>query len=560
MRMSIGKIFPISHSLKGYQGRDFTRDLNAGLTVGVILIPQAMAYAMLAGLPPIYGLYAGLLPLVIYALLGTTRQLSVGPVAVSSLLVLAGISTIAEPFSARYIELALLTGVLAGVLQLLLGLLRMGFLVNFLSRPVIAGFSSAAAIIIAISQLKDVLGFSISGTTTADSLIYAITHLGETHTLTCAIALVSLVILLICRTISRKIPSSLIVAILATLLCYYFRWDQSGAAIIGDIPSGLPSFSLGSWSANDLNIILPTVFTVGIIGSVECLSIAKVLESRTKDHIVQPNQELMAMGLSKIVGGFFQAMPSSSSFSRSAINNERNAHSQVSSIITAIIVLLTLLFFTDLFYYMPKAVLAAIILQSVIGLFEWKEAKHLWKVHKSDLTMMLITFLITLVLGIEKGVFLGVLMSILMVLYKSTKPHVAELGNIPGTPFYRNINRFEESTTSDNILIIRFDDQLYYGNASFFKEYIRGEVEGRANKLTHLLLDCSNIHNMDSTGTHALLDIEEYLASHEIEIHLAAERGPVRDMLTVCGMMKEPLKHHMSVHAGVTAIKANEGR
>jgi len=548
-------IFPLVKYLTPYSKGAVIKDIVAGLTVGIVLIPQAMAYAMLAGVPPIYGLYAGLVPLLIYALLGSSRQLSIGPVAVSSILVLAGISTIAAPFSEEYINLAILTGILAGALQLALGILRMGFLVNFLSRPVIAGFSSAAAIIIAIAQFKDIFGFATDGRTSAESFWLTISNLSSTHWLTLIVAISSLALLLGLRYIHKKIPAALIVAVLGTFLSAYLGWQDQGLSIIEDIPNQLPSFTVPEWSLADLRTILPTALTVGIIGMVEVLSMGKVLETKSRNHSIEPNRELIAVGLSKLIGGFFQAMPSSSSFSRSAINNDNQAHFQISSIITFLLIGLTLLFFTPLFYYLPNAVLAAIIIQSVLGLFEWEEAKHLWKVHRPDFWMMTATFLVTLIIGIEEGVFSGVILSIIMVLYRSTKPHVAVLGNIPGTYHYRNIDRFKELETSETLMILRFDDQLYYGNANYFKEFVMSEIEGRTDKLTHVLLDTSNIHDMDSSGAHALQDIEDYLAEYNIALHLAAAHGPLRDMLTKCGMMKEPQKHHMSVQAGVEAIK-----
>ena len=554
-KRGLSNIFPLLNSISPYPKGALSKDLFAGLTVGIVLIPQAMAYAMLAGVPPIYGLYAGLVPLLIYALLGSSRQLSIGPVAVSSILVLAGISAVATPFSEGYISLAILTGILAGVLQFGLGLMRLGFLVNFLSRPVIAGFSSAAAIIIAISQFKDVFGFTTDSGTSAQTLWLTIQNIGNTHGLTLIVALGSFVLLLGLRFIHKKIPAALIIAALGTILSAYFGWADNGLAIIGDIPNQLPSFVLPTWSIDNIRAVIPTALTVGIIGMVEVLSIGKLLETKTKNHTIEPNRELIAVGLSKVIGGFFQAVPSSGSFSRSAINNDSRSHSQMSSIITFLLIGMTLLFFTPLFYYLPKAVLAAIILQSILGLFEWQEAKHLWQVHRSDFWMMATTFLITLAFGIEEGVFSGVILSILMVLYKSTKPHVAQLGNIPDTPFYRNIDRYDESLIADDLLILRFDDQLYYGNASFFKEFIQSEITGRENRLRYILLDASNIHNMDSSGAHALQDIENYLADHDIALHLSAARGPLRDMLAKCGMMNEPHKHHMTTHAGVQTIK-----
>ncbi|MBT8220322.1 MAG: solute carrier family 26 protein [Bacteroidia bacterium] len=560
--INLKNIFPVLGNLVSSYGRsDFNRDLFAGLTVGVIFIPQGMAYAMLAGVPPIYGLYAGLFPLLLYALFGTSRQLSIGPVAVSALLVLAGISTIAEPFSPEYITYVILTGFCIGVLQILAGIFKLGFLVNFLSHPVIAGFSSAAAIIIVISQLKDVFGFPIPRMeTSAEYLLYAFSHLDETHWLTLSICLGSLAIIYLLRYINKKIPAALLVAIVATALTYFFRWDQEELSIIGDISRGLPSFEMVELDRKSILAVLPTVLTVAIIGTVECIGIAKVLEAKTKNHIVIPNRELIALGISKTLGSLFQAMPTSGSFSRSAVNHDAHASTQISSIITVILIALTLIFLTPFFYYMPLAVLAAIILQSVTGLFDYKEAIHLWKVHRLDFIMMMTTFVITLVLGIEEGVFAGVALSVVTVLYKSTKPHTAKLGNIPNTPFYRNVERFQDVEPVDEIIIIRFDDQLFFGNVSYFKERMKNYIAEHHTKPKYCLLDCGNIHDLDSSGAHGLQEIENYLLDQGIELHVASVRGPMRDMLYKCGMMTEPHKHHMTVHAGVQTITGTAER
>ncbi len=529
--MSIKDFFPILSHLSSHTKKDWRQDLIAGITVAVMLVPQGMAYAMLAGMPPIYGLYGGLLPLFLYAILGTSRQLSIGPVAISSLLVMAGVSQIAEPLTPEYISLVLLAGLLIGIVQFSLGLLRLGFLVNFISHPVIVGFTSAAAIIIAISQLKDFLGFKIPRYTHVyETLNYALQHLAQTNWTAVAICVVSIIFMSVMKKISRAIPGPLIVVVLGTALVYFVGVEQMAVDIVKQVPEGLPSFQLPDWSWKNIRILLPTIFTVTIIGIVESISIAKVLQSK-HDYKIRSNQELLALGISKIGGAFFQAIPSSGSFTRSAVNNEAGARSGFASIFTAMIIGLTLLFLTPLFYFLPKAILAAIILLSVKGLFEWEEAKHLWHSDRSDFYMMLITFVVTLGLGIEQGVLAGVVLSISMVLYKSSKPHVAVLGRLPNETNFRNVDRFEEAQELDGILILRFDDQLYFANASYFQDIIEKMVNDHPNEIEVLLLDASSIHNIDSTGVHILEEVQQFLQREQIQFFIVGIVGPVRDKM-----------------------------
>ena len=357
----------------------------AGLTVGIMLVPQGMAYAYLAGMPPIYGLYAGLVPLFLYALLGTSRQLSVGPVAISALLVLSGVSVLAEPGTAQYIELVVAAGLFIGILQVILGFMRLGFLVNFLSHPVIAGFTSAAAVIIAVNQLEDALGFEIpSLESTFETFIYTIQHLDQTNWISLAICVGAMVLISTLKRINKSIPGALIAVIIGIVLTYGFGLDQMGVDIIRSVPEGLPSFRMPQLSWEILETLLPTIFTVAMIGIVESISIARVLETKHQDHTIQPNQEFFALGLAKIGGAFFQALPTSGSFSRSAVNSNNGAKTGVASLITCALIVLTLSFLTPLFYYLPKAILAAIILLAVRGLFDYKEAIHLWHTHKQD--------------------------------------------------------------------------------------------------------------------------------------------------------------------------------
>jgi len=524
--------FPIVESLDNYTRSDFGADLSAGLTVGVMLIPQGMAYAMLTGMPPIYGLYGGFIPLFFYAIFGSSRQMSIGPVAISSLLVLAGIGQLEEPGSQSFIQLVILTGLLVGLAQLLLSFLRMGFLVNFLSHPVLVGFTSAAAVIIGVSQLKDLLGIAIPRFSHSyETLFYAIEHLHKTHLLSVVFCLGALFAILVFRKIHKSIPGPLIVTIVGTILAWFFQLEEHGLALVKEVPQGLPAFEIPILDWDQILRVMPTVFTVTVICVVESIGIAKVLEAKHQNYEVRPDQELLALGISKFVGAFFQSLVTSGSFSRSAVNDEAGAKTGVASIVAASLVGLTLLFLTDLVYFLPKAVLAAIILLAIKSLFDLKGAIHLWHTHRRDFWMMLVTFLVTIVFGIGEGVVAGVTLSLLTVLYRSSRPHLAVLGKLPGTQFYRNIKRFHEAEQSDDILIIRFDDQLYFGNASYFKENIKGLVGEKGPNLRLLIMDASSMHDIDSTGIQALEDIYKYLKERNITLNFCGVIGPVRDML-----------------------------
>jgi len=491
--------------------------------------------------------------------LGTSRQLSIGPVAVSALLILAGITPLAEPGSEQYISLVILTGLLVGIFQVILSMLRMGFLVNFLSHPVIIGFTSAAAIIIAVSQFKDMLGFHIPRFShTAETFLYAVKHLHQTNPLTLLICIGSILSILLLKKINNKI---LLVVVAGTLLAWMFNLNDKGLNIVENVPAGLPSFGFPDWSLENIRAVLPVVFTVSVIGIVESISIAKVLESKHQNYVVRPGQELLALGISKIGGAFFQALPSSGSFTRSAINNNAGARTGMASLITASIIGLTLLLLTPLFYYLPKAVLAAIVLLAVKSLFEIKEIIHLWKTHRQDFAMMLVTFIGTLLLGIGEGVVLGVIISIIAVLYRSSKPHIAVLGKLPDSTAYRNIRRFPEATQLDNILIIRFDNQLYFANVLYFKEQIKTIIRERDDKPEVLLLEASSIHDIDSSGLHALEEIHRFLQRKQITFVLSGAIGPVRDLLSKSGLMEEIGYNNqfMTIHSAVKYYQT-EGR
>lgn len=549
------KIFPIVSDLKGYHKGHFKLDMIAGITVAIMLVPQAMAYAYLAGMPPIYGLYASLVPTFLYALLGTSQQMSVGPVAVSALLVLSGVGQIAEPGSQTYIRLVITTGLLVGLMQLLFSLFKLGFLVNFLSHPVISGFTSAAAIIIIINQIKDLIGVDIPRSVHVyETFLYDLRLIGETNYLALSLSIASVLVLIILRRINRLIPAALIVVVVATVLCGWFQWqEEQGLAIVNTVPAGLPAFQTPSLNYATFLQLLPTVFTVTAIGIVESYGIAKTIERQHQNYVVRPNQELLALGISKVAGSFFQAIPTSGSFSRSAVNNAVGAQTGVASIITALIVLLTLLFFTPLFYYLPKAVLAAIILISAVGLFDYKEGWYLWKTHRRDFRLMLITFSLTLLLGIELGVLVGVILSVLTVLYKSSRPHLAVLGKVPNTTYYRNIKRFPDIKRNPEMLIVRFDNQLFFGNATFFKDTIKDLLITDGMRAKVLFIDAKSMHDIDSSGLHVLNELYNWLARNQIDVYFTSAIGPVRDLIIKSGLYEKiGSEHHfMYLHDAI---------
>ena len=549
--MDTKQFLPVLEWGPQYSRKTLRQDIIAGVTVSVMLVPQGMAYASLAGMPPIYGLYGGLLPLIIYAIFGTSRQLSIGPVAISALLMLAGVSQITDPGTDLYIQLVLITGLMIGLVQLVMSLLRMGFLVNFLSHPVIAGFTSAAAVIIAISQLKDVLGFSIPAMEQPfQTLFFAVSNLPQTQWLAAVMGFGSIVLMFVLQQINRNLPAALIVVALGITATWLFNLPDYGLLIVGEVPNGLPAFAIQEFDWNIIRELLPTVLIVTIIGFIESIGIAKALESKHRSYVVRPNQELMALGLSKIGGFFFQALPTSGSFTRSAINNEAGARTGVASIVAALLVAFTLVLLTPLFYYLPKAVLAAIVLMAVRSLFDWQEAVHLWKTHKQDFLMMLTTFVFTLTLGIEFGVFLGMAMSVLAILYRSSTPHIAVLGNLPGTSHYRNVNRFKEADNPEDLLIIRFDSQLYFGNASYFKESIRSLSWEKSDALRDVILDFSSVTDIDSTGLLAVEEVVESLRNQNIRVLFSGMLGPVRDLFAKTGLTEKFDKNNffMRIH------------
>lgn len=538
--MKLKSLIPILEWLPNYKKEYLGGDLSAGLTVGIMLIPQGMAYAMIAGLPPVFGLYAALIPQVIYGILGTSRQLSVGPVAMDSLLVAAGLGALSLSGIEEYIGMAIFLALFMGSIQFLLGIVRMGFLVNFLSKPVISGFTSAAALIIGLSQLKHLLGTQIERSNQIHTLLFnAFKTIDQTQWIALVLGLTAIVIIKGLKRIHKRIPGALIVTLLGIVVTYVFRLDQLGLSIVQDVPKGLPSFSLPSVEQSRIAELFPIAITLALIAFMEAISVAKAVEEKHKLNEVRPNQELIALGLSNVIGSLFQSYPTTGGFSRTAVNDQAGAASTLASFISAAIVGLTLLFLTPLFYYLPNTVLAAIIMVAVFGLIDIEYPKVLWKNRKDEFALLLFTFIITLTVGIKEGILFGVLLSLLLLVYRSSKPHFAILARVKNSPYYRNIKRFPEEVEIDpEIVLFRFDGQLYFGNKDYFKSSLLQAIEERGASVSKLILNVEPINYIDSSAAFMLRQLVEDLASRNINVAVAGPIGPIRDIFRRSGIVE----------------------
>ncbi|NNC82356.1 MAG: sulfate permease [Flavobacteriales bacterium] len=514
---------------KVYVRQDLLSDLMAGLTVAIMLIPQGMAYALLAGLPPIYGLYAGLVPMIIYPLFGTSRFLSVGPVALVSIIVLTGLSQMAEPMTPEFIRLAILLSLISGVIQVLLSVFKMGFLVNFLSQPVISGFTSAAALIIAVSQLKYLLGIPLRGTVGfQDTLLGLISNVDSIQVASTFIGLSGLILILVLKKIHRSIPGALIAVVLGIVLVGYMGIGGGSVDTVGEVPAGLPRLMNPITDLHTIWQLIPLALVICLISFIESLAISKTLAAKHEEYSIDANKELLGLGMAKVLGAFFQAFPNTGSFTRSAINEQSGARTGLASWIAVIIIGLVLLFFTGTLSYLPNTILAAIVISAVFGLIDIKGALHLYRTHKGDFIVLLITFVLTLFLGIQKGVLVGVILSLLFILHKVSRPHYAVLGKLEEHDVYRNIQRFDQAQEDRELLIMRYDADIFFGNAEHFYETIIQEVEAKKG-IKDLLIDMNAVGHIDSTGIVQFELLVKSLETMGVRLHLCSVKGPVRD-------------------------------
>ncbi|MCS7035839.1 MAG: solute carrier family 26 protein [Saprospiraceae bacterium] len=515
-------------------------DLTAGLTVGVMLVPQGMAYAMLAGMPPIYGLYAATVPLVLYALLGTSRQLAVGPVAMVSLLTATGVSTMAEVGSPEYIGLVLALAFIVGAFQLALGVFRLGFMVNFLSHPVISGFTSAAAIVIALSQLKHLLGIPMPRSEHVhEILVAAAQNIGKTHGLTLSIGLGAIVLIQLFKKWRPAFPGALVVVALSIVAVGGLGLSEYGVKIVGEVPSGLPALSMPLLDWPSVQKLVPIALAIALVGFMESIAVAKAMQARHRDYALDANQELIALGMANIGGSFFSSFPVTGGFSRTAVNDQAGARTGLASLISAALIVVTLLFLTPLFYYLPNAVLAAVIIVAVYGLIDHKEARHLWHSNRGDFALWAVTFVATLFVGIEQGIALGVILSLALVIYRTTKPHIAVLGRVPGTFFYRNVERFSNLEQRPDVLIVRFDADLYFANVNYFLDTLDTLAAQRGSALRVLVINAESISNLDSSGAHAIEELLRRFRQQGVSVFFVSVKGPVRDAMARAGLIEK---------------------
>lgn len=523
-------LFPIATWLPLYRARDLRGDLVAGLTVGVMLIPQSMAYAILAGVPPIYGLYASLIPLLVYPLFGTSRQLAVGTIAIDMLIVAAGLGVLAEPGSGPYIALAILLAAMAGVIQIAMGVARLGFVVNLLSRPVITGFASAAALIIAASQLDSLLGIPLPRAQQLHLVLWnAIPHLGEVHLLTLAMGLAAVFVLLVLKRWLPRVPGPLVVVAIGIIVTWKWQLNGQGIAIVGTIPSGLPVPALPLLDGAALGSLWSTALTLALVQFMTVISLGKVFAARHR-YTIQPNQELFAIGAANLAGSLFRGIPVSGSFSRTAINADTGARTPLANVFAALLIGLTLLFLTTLFIYLPIPMLAAIIIVAAIGLFDFREMVALWRVKRTDGAIAALTFLVTLFVGIQEGVLTGVAASVVAIMYRISRPNVAELGYVREDQVFRDRNRHADAESLAGILLLRVDASFSFANAEFIRDLLLTRTQEEPS-IQAVILDARSINDLDTTAAATLIAVAETLRERGVALYFGGVKEAVQDTM-----------------------------
>jgi sulfate permease, SulP family len=550
-RAGLARWVPLLGWLRNYDRPTLRGDLVAGITVAVMLVPQSMAYAALAGLPPVTGLYASVVPLVVYALFGTSGSLAVGPVAITALMTSAALAPLAAGDPARYAALAALLALLVGAIQLAMGLLRLGVLVNFLSHSVLSGFTSAAAIVIAASQLKALLGLQAERAETFPAIMVSVWESATTaHGLTIVVSVVSIAGLLLLRRYAPRVPGALLVVAGVTVVSAFAGLGGRGVAILTEVPSGLPLPALPALTTADIGALLPAAVAIALVAYMEGIAVAKALAARAGQRI-DSNFELVAVGAANASAGLFQSFPVAGGFSRSAVNFQAGARTPVATVVTAGIVALTAILLTPTFYHLPSAVLGAIVVVAVLGLVDRAGAAAAWRTRKADGLTLGVTFVGTLLFGVEPGLAAGVAVSLVVFLWRTARPHLAELGRVPGTHLYRNVSRYAGLIVDPRVAVVRVDGPLYFANAQRLEDSLT-DLAARRPGLEALVLDASAISDADADGAHALAKLNERLAGHGVALHLATVRGPVRDLLTRAGVW-QPLRATGSVHPDVPA-------
>lgn len=570
MMPPLGRYLPILGWARSYGRADATGDLLAALIVTVMLIPQSLAYAMLAGLPPVTGLYASILPIVLYAIFGTSRVLAVGPVAVVSLMTAATIGKLAETGTADYASAALTLAFLSGGLLLAMGVLRMGFVANFLSHSVIAGFITASALLIAGGQVGPLIGGAVRGDTLPHLLLSLGEALATANLPTLGLGLANLAALfwvrlrmkgwLVARGLAPGLADALtkagpvLAVALSTLAVWAFGLDRHGVAIVGHVPQGLPPLTLPSLSLPLVQALLLPALLISLIGFVESVSVAQTLAARKRQRI-DPDQELVGLGAANLGAAFTGGFPVTGGFARSVVNADAGAMTPAAGMLTALALALASLGLTPLLHYLPKATLAATIIVAVLGLVDLSVLRRAWAFARADFAAVAGTILITLGFGVEPGVSAGVILSVGLHLWRTSRPHVAEVGLVEGTEHFRNVLR-HKVLTDPAILSLRIDESLYFANTRFLEDLILSRTADRP-ELRHVILMCSAVNEIDLTALDTLRALNGHLKAQGIALHLSEVKGPVMDRLSRSALPAELTgRIYLSQHAAFADLRA----
>ncbi|MCX7793556.1 MAG: sulfate permease [Thermodesulfovibrionales bacterium] len=541
IRKLIFKIFPFLFWLKDYRKENLIKDFLAGLTISVVLIPQSMSYAMIAGLPPIYGLYAASIPPVVAALWGRASLLATGPVAMVSLLTFSSIIPFAKPGTPEYINMAINLALLVGLIQFLMGAFRLGFIMRFVSHPVIVGFTNAAAIIIASTQIQHLLGISVKGSEFILPMFLEIgKNISNTNTYTLAVGLFAFTIIIAGKKIHDSFPGAMVASVITTLLVYALNLNEAGVKTIGDLPKGLPSPSFTFVDFEHTARLIGPALVIAIVGFMEAMAITKAISSRTREP-VDINQELIGQGAANIIGSLFKSYPVSGSFSRSAVNLQAGGKTGLSNIFSGLIVIAVLLFFTSTFYYLPKATLAAIVMHAATGLIKHSQFIKLYRTSKHDGIIALITFSFCFITKPDYAIFIGIAVSLLFFLWESMTPRIAILTRNPKTEIFEDYET-NRLPFCPQILYLRPEFSIYFANAEFIREYILKKVEESKNGLKFVLIDMEAVNRIDATGIDEMKELIGELRKMDIELYIANVHKPVREVLhnsSIMTMLKQ---------------------
>ncbi|MFC1876297.1 SulP family inorganic anion transporter [Thermodesulfobacteriota bacterium] len=532
------KVFPFILWLKEYSPSFLKKDALAGLTVAAVLIPQSMAYAILAGLPPVYGLYAAVSAPLIGALWGSLRQLATGPIAIMSLLVLTTLSPMAEPGSPEFIELAFLLALLVGIIYMGIGLFRLGEIMSFISHSAVKGFTAAAALIIIATQLPNFLGLSVARHEYIfQQLMDIVTSLPGLHPLTMALGITAFVVIYGVKRIQPSFPASIAALVLTTVAVFVFKLDQSGVAIVGKIQGGLPIPNLHAFDIDVISSLIGPAIVIALVSFAETYSVGKAISSETKQKL-DVDQEFIGQGLANLVGSFFQSYPVSGSFSRTAINFASGAKTGVASAISSLTVIVSLLFLTPIFTYIPKAALAALVISAVLILFHPKEVFKLWKMNRHDGIVAITVFIMSLIAKPDYALLIGVLMSLMFFLWKTMHPSIVRITKDPYLNMFVDADLYEKPSCPQ-ILHLRSDNVIYFANAEYTIEHILAKLNAAETPVKYLLIDLQAMGFIDITGTDELRTLMDETRLRKIQVAFMGLNQEVMETFENSSFIKE---------------------